>query len=164
MNQTQRNFLINELKERTKAKKEEIWKEKPEMPNLSTYVHAAVLAGTLTLKPHEVMLEELKRKAFNAKEGKDWLSEDRMGWEKSTTVKLPRDMFFDNIPGYDEALEEFRAKMRDLHSRVNALDEQLKSLTLRIQLASPSALANLIKEVDDMGQLSLVDNKLKLLM
>ena len=50
-----------------------------------------------------------------------------------------------------------------IQSEINTLQLQLDAIELRIQLASDKTLQKMINEVDDMGELSLIDTKLKLL-
>jgi hypothetical protein len=109
-------------------------------------------------------LAALKKKALDAKEGTNWLSNEyRLTYTKERTVtlnivdliKLPKDL--------GEEAKRVKAHNKEIDAEIKELESQLDMLEVRIQLASNKTLQNLINEVDDMGDLSLVDNKLKLL-
>jgi hypothetical protein len=163
MNATQRKFLVDKINEKTKKKIGELKKKRLEYPSASNYIFKAILNDELELQPKEVILAALKKKAMNAKEGSNWLSEQRMGYDKERTVtlntpdliKIPKDL--------GEEARRVVAHNKEIDGEIEELESQLDMLEVRIQLASNKTLQNLINEVDDMGDLSLVDNKLKLL-
>ena len=94
MNQQQRNFLIEKIKANVKTKIEALRDSIPEAPSVSNYLFNAVMSGNFELQSTESLKEIIKKKALNAKEGSNWLSEERMGWEKNITVKLRTEELF----------------------------------------------------------------------
>jgi len=163
MNQVQRKFLIDKITEKTNQRIEVLRKSKPEFPSFSNHVYLAIMSGTLKLKSLEEIEAAIKEKALNAVEGKNWLSEENMGWEKLTTIKLPRDSVFYHPESYIKAMVEYNAKADKIRIEIEELKLQLDTLITRIQLASDKNLELIVREVDDMGQLKLIDSKLKLL-
>jgi len=162
MNQAQRKFLIDKITSRTKEKIQELDKQKINSPNASNWIFKAILSDTLEIQSQEHILKALKEKALASKEGENWLSSER-GWASERYVKLflkdlivlPEDFYL--------AMENARQHNDKIQSEINTLQSQLDAIELRIQLASDKTLQKMINEVDDMGELSLIDTKLKLL-
>jgi hypothetical protein len=66
--------------------------------------------------------------------------------------------------------DEFKVELERVKEHNSMIDEQIKNLhagidtlELRIQLASDKTLQGIINDVDDMGDLLLIDTKLKLI-
>ena len=163
MNTAQRKFLIERIQQKVKNKIEELKKTLLERPSASNYIFKAVLNGELELQPKEVTLEAIKRKALKAKEGQNWLSEESMGWNKEREIKLLLEYLVVLPNDYKEELERVNAHNKSINEEINQLKLQLDTIEVRVQLASDKTLQNLVNEVDDMGSLSLIDTKLKLL-
>jgi flagellar biosynthesis component FlhA len=164
MNSKQRQFLVDRIKEKTKKKIDELKKGKLDYPSTSNYIFKAILNGTLELQPKEVILEALKKKALNAKEGRNWLSEEhRLTYTKERTVTLNTEDLIKTPDDLGEETKKVIKHNKEIDAEIETLNAQLETLEVRIQLASNSTLQSLINDVDDMGDLSLVDSKLKLL-
>jgi hypothetical protein len=163
MNTTQRKFLIERIQGKVNIKIESLNSMKMKYPSASNYIFKAILNNNLELQPSEVILDALKRKALNAKEGENWLSQARMGYEKETTITLKIEELIIYPSDYNDELIKVRAHNEDIDLEINELKIQLDTIEVRVQLASDKTLQNLINEVDDMGDLSLMDTKLKLL-
>jgi len=163
MNTTQRKFLVDRIQQKIKEKIEALKKQKKDYPSASNYIFRAALNNTLQIQPSDVIIEAIKRKAMNAKEGSNWLSEERMGFNKERAIQLQIQQLIvlpDDYFSEFQSVEEFND---NIDSDIKALRIQLDTIEVRIQLASDKTLQKLINEVDDMGDLSLVDTKLKLL-
>ena len=89
MNTAQRKFLIERIQQKVKAQIHILEAELIKHPSASNYIFKAVLNGKLELQPSEVILEAIKQKALNAKEGENWLSDMRMGFDNENLIKLP---------------------------------------------------------------------------
>ncbi len=163
MNASQRKFLIERIQQKAKNRIDTLKKSKMDYPSIDNYIFKAILTDNLELQPHNVTLSALKRKATRAKAGENWLSEQRMGMYKHTTIlidikdllKLPKD--------YEEELTKVIEYNKKIEEEVSLLEIQLDTIEMRVQLASDKTLQKLINEVDDMGSLSLIDTKLKLI-
>ena len=60
-------------------------------------------------------------------------------------------------------MERVKKHNESIVTEIDLLKVQLDTIEVRVQLASDKTLQNLVNEVDDMGSLSLIDTKLKLL-
>lgn len=75
------------------------------------------------------------------------------------TIKI-KDIFV--IPKDYEALwEEYYKKCEEINKEIQQIQIESDTLVTRIQLASDKTLQKMIAEVDDMGDISLMDTKLK---
>jgi hypothetical protein len=163
MNQAQRNFLVTKLKESTDSQIRELNKNKMEYPSLSNYLFHAILKGELELKPQDEIKEALKQKAFKAKEGVNWLSEDRMGFEKETTIKLNINDLIIVPENYKKLQQQAREHNSNITKQIEELKNKMLNLETRIQIASDKVLQQIISDVDNMGDISLIDTNIKLL-
>lgn len=163
MNAQQRKFLIDKIQDKTKKKIEELRSSKLEYPSASNYIFKAILNDELEIQPSNIILKALKDKAIRAKEGQNWLSEERMGFDRERTVKMDlRDLVV--VPDdYSIELERVREFNKKIDEEIQLYRISLDTIEMRIQLASDRTLQNLINEVDDMGELKLIDTKLKML-
>lgn len=75
----------------------------------------------------------------------------------------PIEEFFIVPDEYRKWIEERQKIEVEIQNKINALYLQLETLEIRIMIASDKTLQKLISEVDDMGDISLVDTKIKLL-
>ena len=161
MNQTQRKYLIEKITSVTKTKIAELNNQKMAYPSASNYFFKAIMNDTLELQPKEHIIKSLKKKALQSKEGSNWLSDERMSWDKERKVTLmigellvfPQDYYDEK-----EKVEKFNA---NIVQQIEELKMKLDGIEMRVQLASDKTLQNLINEVDDMGDLRLVDTQLK---
>lgn len=164
MNQTQRKFLIEKIQEETKKRIDILNGTKKELPSASNYIFKAILNDTLELQPKEHILTILKERALKSKEGTNWLSDSRMGWGKEMAINFKR---HDDIlvlpPEYKRELDEIVNFNKSIELEVKSLKEYLNGIEMRIQLASNDTLKSLINEVDDLGDVKLIDTKVKLL-
>lgn len=164
MNTTQRKFLIERIQQKTKDKIKELDKCIINYPSIDNYIFKAILTDNLELQPSEVILSSLKAKAIRAKAGENWLSEDRMGAYKSTTIRIDIEELIKLPKDYNNELKRVKEHNIKINEEIKLLKIQLETIEVRIQLASDKTLHNLINEIDDMGSLSLLDEKLKMLL
>jgi hypothetical protein len=164
MNSTQRKFLIDKIQEETKKKIEQLKKQKSEFPSASNYIFKAILDGTLELQSQEHILEVLKQRALKSIEGRNWLSGDTNGFEAKRAIKFEKHEDILILPKeFKIEVDRVRDFNRDIDNQIDALQTALNGIEMRIQLASDSTLKNLINEVDDMGDIKLIDTTVKLL-
>ncbi len=163
MNQVQRKFLIERIQKKVNEKIEALKNTKLGYPSASNFIFKAALNDTLELQPQSVVLDAIKKKALAAKEGHNWLSEERMGFDKERTIKLLIEQLIVLPKDYEDELNKIIAHNKEINKEIDQLIIQRDTIEVRVQLASDKTLQNLINEVDDMGDLSLVDTKLKLL-
>lgn len=163
MNAQQRKYLIERITEKTKARIKMLEETKERYPSAPNYLFKAILNGTLKLKPQEHTLEALKNRALKAKEGYNWLSDQSQGWERESVVKLKISDIIEIPDDYAAEVERVSNHNSSIEKEISELRLQLDTIEMRVQLASDKVLQRLINEVDDMGELSLIDTKIKLL-
>lgn len=163
MNTSQRKFLIERIQTKTKERIEELRKSQLEYPSASNFIFKAILNDKLELQSSENILEALKQKALKSKEGTNWLSEERMGFNRERTVLLKISELIVLPEDYKKEVERVESFNQKVVAEINLLKVQLDTIEMRVQLASDKTLQRLINEVDDMGDLSLMDTKLKLI-
>lgn len=163
MNQSQRKFLIDRITKKGNEKIHALRGTRLSYPSASNYIFKAILNGELKLQDEKVIMEALRQKALAAKEGENWLSDERMGANKENSIRLLiRELVV--IPeDYHKELERVREHNKAIEVEVDNLKIQIETIEVRVQLASDKNLQNMINEVDDMGNLSLIDTKIKLL-
>lgn len=172
MNQTQRNFLVEKVKAETRKTIRDLEEQKQSYPNASTFIFEAVLHGKLKVQPEEHILGVLRERAKGAKTNTDWLSGEsysRLGFSSSdykTADALVRFKLKDIVElpeEYYRRKEEVKAHNDKIQEQIDAAETYLATLEVRIQLASPKTLQALVNDVDNLGDISLVDSKIKLL-
>lgn len=162
MNQSQRKFLIDKIEKSAKDMIGVLEDSKPESPSIENYLLHAVMGGNFELHSIDELKETIRQMALESK-GRDSWTGGSWGRASYTSIHLPlKDVFI--IP------EEYTQKERDIEKRrneiqkeINAIRSKCDTLVVRLTLASNSVLETMIKEVDDMGDLSLMDTKLKAL-
>jgi len=162
MNQTQRSFLIKKIEENIKHKIKALEDSKPEYPSLNNYLLHAVMSGNFELQPIEEIKKILLQKALNAKGNEDWLG-NHWGMSNKSLVTFKADEIFVVPEEYRKRANECKMKQAELQEQIYNLRVQSETLITRIQLASDKVLQKMINEVDDMGDISLMDTKLKLI-
>lgn len=88
MNTAQRKFLIERIQQKVKDKIEQLKSSLKEYPSASNYIFKSIMNDQLELQPKEVILNALKQKALKSKEGENWLSNERMGFNKERTIRM----------------------------------------------------------------------------
>jgi hypothetical protein len=160
MNQTQRSFLIKKIEAGVKAKKDALYNSIPPSPSLSNYLLHAVLSGTFEIVPNEEIKKIIKQKAVTSNDRDEWMGNSWQRSNKTDVVFKASDIFV--IPKeYREVQEKYLTEKAEAERQINELVLQSDSLITRIQLASDKTLDKMIAEVDDMGDISLVDTTLK---
>jgi hypothetical protein len=78
-------------------------------------------------------------------------------------AKIPISVLLESPEGLDKLKEEYNSKKDEIEKQINELEKQLEMLEIRINLASDKTLQTMINEIDDMGNISLLDTKIKYL-
>jgi hypothetical protein len=163
MNQVQRKFIIERIQTKVKEKISQLEKERLGYPSASNYYFKAIMLELQDNDKTATILAGIKKKALQGVEGSNWLSEERMGCNKETTIRLDLKVLLKSPDDYIDEVIRVTKHNNAINEEIAALKLQLDSIEVRVQLASDKTLANMINEVDDMGDLSLIDTKIKLL-
>ena len=163
MNQSQRNFLVDRIEEQVKAKKKMLEDSLPEAPSLVNYLFHKIMSNDFDIKEKDEIKQMIIEKCLSAKDGKDWASGDSHWSATKRNITFKLEDFFVIPDEYQRRFDEYHKERSNIHQEINLLNTQAETLIVRIKLASNSVLESLIREVDDMGNISLMDTKLKAL-
>lgn len=163
MNQQQRNYLVEKITETHKAIIRALEDSKETKPKLENHIYMAIMKGELRLKSEEEIIAVLKKRALAAKEGSEWLTKSRgsfFSFEGGCVAFEANDILV--FP------ETFQKELDRVNAKNAAIEEEIRNevakfnvLEMRIKLASDKVLQTMINEIDDMGNLSLMDTKIK---
>lgn len=164
MNQAQRSFLIKKIEERATDRINELKQSIPKKPEVSNYLLHAILSGTFQIKTNDEIKEAIRQKALRGASSSrnEWMS-DTWGRATHNEITLKVSDIFILPEEYAKQRDEYEAKEKEVYEQIRTIQIQSETLTTRIQLASDKTLQTMINEVDDMGNLSLMDTKLKAL-
>ena len=166
MNSTQRKFLVDKITEKTKIRIKLLKETIPEALSLNVYMLHQVMSNDFEIKSTEELKKIVLEKALKAGADKnhreDWLG-NSWGASNRLGVHFTLDEFF-VIPEKYLQLRRDRQEIVDkVQKEINELQLQLETLEVRIMVASDKTLQKLINEVDDMGDISLIDTRIKLI-
>lgn len=167
MNNTQRNFLIKKIQEGVEIRMRALRDSMPEEPNLSNYLLHAVMSGKFDIISNEEIKEIIRQKALTSKQGhSSWMASNKGRYSAFGNMEdlvFKANEFFIIPEDYKGLLKEYEDRRDKINEEMATLSIQCDSLVTRITLASDKTLQTMINEVDDMGNISLIDTKLKLL-
>lgn len=160
MNQTQRKFLIDKIEKSAKTQRQALENSMPQPPSLNNYLLHAVMSNNFEIKNTEELKEMIRQMALKAKDRDDWMG-NHWGSASKSNIHFKASEFFIVPEEYKILANEYRIKSESIRKQMYDLDMQVDGLITRIQLASDKTLQTMINEVDDMGNISLFDTKLK---
>lgn len=156
MNQTQRKFIISKIQDKIAARKEVLRRRsyKNEQPEAKSYLKAQLLTGTAKLKPEKDIIEAARKRAASGR---------MSAFTSNGTVDLPiQDMFV--LPDdYYKDLKAYQDERKKAEDEYTEFLLQEETMITRVMLASDSVLIGIIDDVDSMGDIRLLNNKLKLI-
>lgn len=161
MNQQQRKFLIEKIEKKTKITVDALKSSIPDAPSFSNYMMHAVMSGNYDIIDKDAIKALILKKALNSKEGRsDWMGDSQAFGSRTQLAFKPKEIFI--VPEeYTTIHNEYAAKRKQIEDDIAAIQIQCDTLVTRIQLASDKTLQKMINEVDDMGDISLIDTTLK---
>lgn len=162
MNQVQRNFLIKKIDETVRITVKSLEESIPESPSLSNYLLHAVMSNNFDIISKEQTKELIRQKALKSKDRDDWLG-NSWGSASKKDIHFNTSEFFIVPEDYKKLRDEYQEAKNKIEHQIREVLLQADTLKTRIQLASDKTLQTMINEVDDMGNISLMDSKLKLL-
>lgn len=162
MNQTQRSFLIKKIEAGVESTIKMLRDSKPEGPSLNKWLLHYVLSDKFEINSIEHIKGLIKKMALKAGDRDDWMGNSWGSGNKKGIHFEAKDIFV-MPPEYQELAEAYLIETNAINDKIYQLQIQADTLITRIQLASDKTLDKMITEVDDMGDISLIDTKLKLL-
>jgi hypothetical protein len=166
MNSQQRKFLIDKMSEKAKEKIKSLEASVPEALSLNVYMLHQVMSNDFEIKPTEelkkIVLEKALKAGQNKQHREDWLG-NSWGVANKGNVAFDLKEFFVIPEKYLKMQEEREAIRKKVQEEINAIRLQVETLEVRIMVASDKRLQQLVNEVDDMGDIGLIDTRIKLL-
>lgn len=166
MNTTQRKYLVDKVTERTKLKIQALRDSIPEAVSLNVYMLHRVMSNDFQIRSQDELRRIILEKALKAgqvrQHREDWLG-NSWGSANKSNVAFTLDEFFIIPEEYLKMRQDRADQIKKIEEEIAALRIQLETLEIRIMMASDKSLQKLINEVDDMGDISLVDTRIKLL-
>jgi hypothetical protein len=160
MNSTQRKYLVDKITERIKANIKALESSKPEGISLNVYMLHRVMSNDFEIRSNEELKKIVLEKALKAGQEKqireDWLG-NAWGMANKNNVGfiIPQE--------YLDMVEQRQIEIDKINAEIAALYVQLETMEVRIMLASDKALQNIVNDVDDLGDIRLIDSKIKLI-
>ena len=166
MNSTQRKYLVDKITERTKSKIDSLKNSIPESISLNVYMLHRVMSNDFEIKSNEELKKIVLEKALKAGQDKhyreDWLG-NTWGTANKKNVAFDLNEFFIIPQEYLDMIEKRQIEKNKIYAEISELQIQLETLEVRIMLASDKALQNIVNDVDDLGDVRLIDSKIKLI-
>lgn len=166
MNTTQRKYLVDKITERIKAKIKALEDTMPEGISLNVYMLHRVMSNDFEIKTNEELKKVILEKALKAGQNKsyreDWLG-NAWGTASKGNVSFYLSEFFIIPQEYLDMIENRKVEMNKIYAQIADLNTQLETMEVRIMLASDKALQNIVNDVDDLGDIRLIDSKIKLI-
>ena len=166
MNTTQRKYLVDKITERIKSKINLLEANKPEALSLNVYMLHRVMSNDFEIKSNEELKRIVLEKALKAGQSKsyreDWLG-NSWGNASKGNVVFDLNEFFVIPQEYLDMIEIRQIELNKIYAEILDLRTQLETMEVRIMLASDKALQNIVNDVDDLGDIRLIDSKIKLI-
>ena len=169
MNQDQRKFLIGQVEDTCIEQVDRLKAQIPDKPSLNNYLVASFLDGSIEFND----IVELKRKMRERvlKMGKEdalvktedisrWSRRNREEEEEVEVVQVRAEDLFVIPEAYLVALREYEEKKSRIEAEIDQLKNTTKTIVLKLQIGSAQVLDKLVMQVDNMGDLSLVNTQL----
>lgn len=164
MNQKQREFLIGKIEAENKRKISALEGAIPDEPELEVYITRSILEKKLKMKPSEEIFQHLFDRVSNKTDSSHSLLDTENGFRSSIrgkVIKMKMDAICELPEDFIVKQNEYKLKKAAAMKEIREIQEGMETLITRIHLASNSVLDSLVGEIDDMGNLSLIDSTLK---
>ena len=164
MNKDQRKFLNDFIEKEGRKLDAEHRQRRPKEPSLNNYLIAAILDGSFILLPQETMRERFHQRVLNLGPGDQFI--EKSGWSHregppNSMLISVHDIFV--IPeAYLIEYDKFQEAYVFWEKEGKQLEELRKTLSIKVQIGSDKALAKLVEQADNLGDLRLVNSRLLL--
>lgn len=164
MNQQQRKFLIDKITTSIKVTAEALSDRNLKPPSLSNYLLHAVMSGSFEIKSNEEIKEMIVALARNSVAGDSWMEGKSSSWgNEEGKIIFDPSKFFILPPEYVKLRTEYETDKTRLAKELAEYKLRAEALIVRLNLASDKTLEKMISEVDNMGDIKIIDTKLKAL-
>lgn len=162
MNQKQRDFLIKKIQSNTRDNITRFRLQLQDEPDVRDYLKGAIVANQIELQS----LESIKKWILGAAIDGDDLFDQSGDWRseiREIVVQIPVAVMFVFPEKFNEIHDKWRAERDVIEKQIEDIEARSETLCARILLSSDKVLQTLVDEVDNLGNLSLMETKLQLL-
>lgn len=158
MNQKQRDFLVETIMKKADEQIKELSDKQKNLkkPTMKIYVLDDIRKGTAKIRSSEEIIKDTPKAALSESTYSRYY-ENESDNEKWLTV------IYEKPEEFVIAEKEYNEKNSALLNEIEILQSKRDTLVMRVKLAPDKRLEVLISEIDDMGDISLMDSKLLLL-
>lgn len=164
MNQEQRKFLIGTVEKTCDKQIKDLEDSIPDKPSLNNYLIAAFMDNSIQFNDIQILKDKM-RKAVLKFGHSDQLIEEDSGWrsrKERSFVKIdPEDLFV--LPqAYLDALREYESIRDSINKKIKDLENAKNTIVLKLQIGSAVTLDKIVMQVDNIGDLNLMNTQLLL--
>lgn len=161
MRADQRKYLITKMTQEVERQIKALQEQLRPAPDMAAHLLKACLRGELKLQPQAHIMAALEKRAEGAVPGENWLSGQRMGFGKCTEVHLLLNELLEVPDSFVTEAKTVTAHNGPITRKIHELRQAGESMETRLMIASDKALEKLVAEIDDMGDISLIQTTLK---
>jgi len=170
MNTDQRKYLIGEVEKNSRTQIELLQKAMPDKPSLNNYLIASFLDNSIQFASIEVLKDKMRKSVLKLGSGsnlvhgekRDRFSRYNDNDDETEVVHIKADELFVIPKNYLDALKEYEEKKKLIDEEVEKLRATTQTIIMKIQLGSSATMDKLIMQIDNMGDLNLVNTQLML--
>ena len=163
MNQKQREFLIAEIEKNYKNQVEELNEQLINAPSLNNYLVAAFLDNSIEFAELNQLREKLRDKviAFGTEDSLI-IKNNAFGRRYQTTshlVSIQAEHLFVIPQNYKLALSKYNEIRKKVNKQIAELTAHRNTIIYKLNIGSNASLENLITEVDNLSDLSIMNTQ-----
>lgn len=159
MNQKQRDFLVDTIQKKANEQISDLEKQQRNLkkPLMKNYILRDLKNGTAKLRTEKEIFFSVQKEQLYARAYGRYDVDDDMENEKWLAV------IFEQPNDYTKQFVEYQLKNKELLENIESLKSKRDTLVMRVKLAPDKRLEVLVSEIDDMGDISMMDSRLLLL-
>ena len=165
MNQKQREFLVNHMTKIHKNKVSTLKSKLMNPPSLNNHLISAFLDGSIQLNDIDKLKEKTRQRVLKMSSNDVLIKESRDNWQKSTVtnrIEISAEDLFIMPESFNDELAKVRAHNQKIKEEIDSLEGILNTIIMKIQIGTDKHLAPLIEDVENIGDLRLVNQQLLL--
>jgi hypothetical protein len=168
MNQKQREFLTKHITSVHDQKVRELKNKMRQEPSLNNHLVASFLDGSAAFNDIKKLREKIHQRVLKMSSGEVLIKKERMsrgimgGRTEENTIQLRAEDLFIIPETYTKELDEVNAHNAKIEDEIQLLKDMLNTIIMKIQIGSDKHLAPLIEDVENIGDLRLVNSQLLL--
>ena len=164
MNQKQREFLLGRVKIIYQNERQAHKYKGPVKPDLSNHLIAAIMSGKAKMKTIDSLREKIHDRLLKSGKKHAFLTGDSHyrydDYDNGDCILIKALDLFEAPVSYLREMEVYEARHKEWQDRERAMDQIYESIILKIQIGSDAILDKLIEQVDNLGDLNIVNASL----